>query len=312
VKLEGAVHGERVKDMEPSSHGPAVERALLTAELRRLRLASKKRQQDVAKACEWSMSKFTRIENGASPVTKTDLEALLRQYDVTDSARISELTARARIAREKGWWEEYQFGEDKAFQAYVGYEDGASTIRMSQGLVIPGLLQIPKYTRVIMEAYRISPVVIERTISLRQERQRRVADRAPVQSYILDEAALIRPVRDVMVEQLRHLLNVARKRSVQIRVIPFSRGPHFGLKGPFVLLGFDVSLDDVLYLESARRGDLLIAETKEQVSGPGVPTVADPASEVASYEDGFASLLEVALDPDESLKFIERLARDLS
>jgi hypothetical protein len=91
-----------------------------------------------------------------------------------------------------------------------------------------------------------------------------------------------------------------------------SRGPHFGLKGPFVLLGFDVSLDDVLYLESARRGDLLIAETKEQVSGPGVPTVADPASEVASYEDGFASLLEIALDPDESLKFIERLARDLS
>jgi len=298
--------------MESSSHGPAVERALLTAELRRLRQISGKRQQDVARDCEWSVSKFTRIENGTSPVTKTDLEALLRYYGVTDPDILAEWTARARHAREKGWWENEGFEvTDRAFEAYLGYEEGASSIRTYQ-FAIPGLLQVPKYTRILLEAYRVSPEVIERQIRLRQERQRHVADRSPEQVYILDESALVRPVGDVMPEQLRHLVNVARKPNVAIHVIPFSRGLHTGLRGPFVLLGFDVSLDSVLYLESARRSDLFIAETKEQVSNPGTPTVDNPSEEVGMYEDDFSHLLEISLAPDESVKYIEKVVRDLN
>lgn len=297
-------------DMEPGNLGPAVERALLTAELRRLRQASGKRQQDVAKACEWSVSKFTRIENGTSPITKADLEALLRYYGMTDAAQISELTERARRARQKGWWEGYELG-DKAFEAYLGYEDGASTIRVSTAVTLPGLLQAPDYTRAILTANRISSDAIDGAIRLRQDRQRRVAERAPEQTYILDEAALIRPVNGSMQEQLRHLIHVAGKPTVTIRVIPIRRGPHFGLKGPFVLLGFGGALDPVLYLESARSGDLLIAGTTEQASVPGVSIVPDPSGTVAQYEDGYDSLSEIALDPDESLKLLGDLAREM-
>ena len=296
--------------METSSHGPAVERALLTAELRRLRQASGKRQQDVAKDCEWSVSKFTRIENGTSPVTKTDLEALLRYYGVTDPDQLAEWTTRARRAREKSYWEDFEL-EDKAFEAYLGYEDGASSIRTYQ-FSIPGLLQVPKYTRLLLQAYRVSPDRIERQIRIRQERQRRVADRAPEQIYILDESALVRPVGDAMPEQLRHLVNMVRKPNIAIHVIPFSRGPHVGLRGPFVLLGFDVPLDSVLYLESARHSNLLIAEMKEQASNAGGATLDNPADEVAGYEDDFASLLEIALDRDESVKHLEKIIRELS
>jgi len=297
--------------MSPESHGPQVERALLSSELKKLRTASGETQEAVATACEWSVAKFSRIENGTSSVRKADLEALLRHYGV-DDAHIDELTVRAREARTPGWWEDYDFGSDKGFEAYVGYEDGASIIRMWQPLVIPGLLQTPQYTIQTMEAWGLMPEAITRGVKVREERQQRVAARAPEQYYVLDEAVIRRPVGHAMSEQLRHLIRVAEKPSVTIRVIPFSRGPHFGLRGPFVLLSFDVPLDDVLYLESARRGDLLIAETKDQVAGPSVPKVEDPADEVARYQDGYASLLKIALDPAESLALIEQAASDLS
>lgn len=297
------------QDMSPGSHSPAVERALLSSELKRLRIASGETQEAVATACEWSIAKFSRIENGTTAVRKADLESLLRHYGV-DDARIDELTQRARDARTPGWWEDFDFGVDKAFQAYVGYEDGASLIRMSQPLLLPGLLQIPDYTFQVMEAWDLPPEAITRGIKLRKERQKRISDRGAQQIHVLDEAVIRRPSA-AMPEQLRYLIRAGQQPTVTIRIIPFSKGFHSGLRGPFVLLSFDGPLDEVLYLESARRGDLLISETKEQVADDNVPKIANPADEVARYHDGFTALLDIALDRDESLAFIEQAAKDL-
>ena len=298
---------ERVRDMSTGSHSPAVARALLSAELKRRRGISGETQEAVAKACEWSVAKFSRIENGSSSVTKADLESLLRHYGV-DEGQIKELVELARDGRAPGWWEDYDFGPDKGFEAYVGYEDGAALIRMFQPLVVPGLLQTPQYSWQTMEAWGVPAKDISRGVKIREERQRRVAERRPEQFYILDEAVIRRPAGSAMPHQLRHLVRVAQKPYVTIRIIRFSQGMHFGLRGPFALLSFEGPLDDVLYLESARRGDLLIAETKDQVAGPNVPKVVDPAAEVASYEDGFAALLKIALEPDESLELMEQAA----
>lgn len=296
--------------MNSRSYGPAVARALLSTDLKKLRLASGETQETVAAACEWSVAKFSRIENGTSPVRKADLEALLRHYGV-DESRFGDFNQRAREARTPGWWEDHEFGSDKGFEAYVGYEDGASSIRMSQPNVIPGLIQTPQYTLQTLEGWGVPADAITRGIKLREERQSRVAQRGPEQVYILDESVVRRPPGSSMPEQLRHLIRVAEKPSVTIRVIPFSRGMHFGMQGPFVLLGFEGELDDVLYLESARRGDLLIAENRDQLGGPNVPKFENPADEVAKYQDGFARLLRVALPQDESLELIEQIAHDL-
>jgi transcriptional regulator with XRE-family HTH domain len=296
--------------MSSGGYGPAVARALLSSELKKLRAASGETQEHVAAACEWSVAKFSRIENGSSAVRRADLEALLRHYHVDDH-RIAELAELAREARTPGWWDDYDFGSDKGFEAYVGYEDGASSIRMSQPNVIPGLLQIPQYTVQTLEAWGVTPEAITRGLKLREDRQRRIAARGPEQVYILDQSVIERPSGSAMPDQLRHLIRVAEKRNVTIRIIPFSRGPHYGMQGPFVLLGFDGALEDVLYLESARRGDLLIAENKEQLAGPNVPKFENPADEVAKYKDGFGSLLKTALEPEESLALIEQTARDI-
>jgi Domain of unknown function (DUF5753) len=259
---------------------------------------------------DWSVSKFTRIENGTAPVSKSDLEGLLRYYGETDQQRIAEMVDLARGARERGWWEKYDYGDDKAFESYLGYEDGASSIHMSQGVVVPGLLQIEPYIRKIAETYQVPPERVNRMVELRLERQRRVAARSPHQCYILDESVLHRPVGDVMPEQLRHLLRVADKPTVSIRVISSSQGLHFGLRGSFVLLGFGDLLEDVLYLEGARRGDLLIAE-RESINGQGAQGVVHPSDEVARYQDGFDHLLKIALSPADSLDRVRKAVDEL-
>jgi transcriptional regulator with XRE-family HTH domain len=295
--------------MSPTSHGPAVARALLSAELKRHRNIAGETQDAVAKACEWSVAKLSRVENGTSSVTKPDLEFLLRHYGL-DEKQISELVELARESRAPGWWEDYDFLGDKGFEAYVGYEDGASSLRAFQPLVVPGLLQTPQYAWQTMETWGIAPETIPSKVKLREERQQRIARRRPQQIYLLDEAVIRRPVGTAMPDQMKHLARIADKPYVTIRIIPFERGMHFGLKGPFVLLNFQGPLDDVLYLESARRGDLLIAETKDQVAGANVPKMEDPAAEVARYEDGFGALLELALPPEESLELIQLAAQE--
>jgi transcriptional regulator with XRE-family HTH domain len=293
--------------MSSEELGPAVQRELLIQELKRLRMGSRETQEQVAKARDWSVSKFTRIENGNSPISKSDLEGLLRYYGIENQSRIDELVAWAKGARELGWWANFYDGDDKAFEAYLGWEDGASSIRMFQGLTIPGLLQTESYMRALMSAYNHKPEEIKKSVELRLERQKKIAKRAPEQIYILDETIIRRPIGDVMPDQLSHLLRVAEKPSVTIRIIPYSEGMHFGLKGSFVLLGFGGLLDDVLYLEGARRGDLLIGE--REAIGPGAPDAEHLGTELAWYQDGFNNLLQIALEPQDSLELISEALR---
>ena len=108
---------------------------------------------------------------------------------------------------------------------------------------------------------------IENIVALRKARQDKVASREVEQIYILDEAALRRKVGDTMPDQLRHLVALTDKPNITILVIKFEAGPHFGMRGPFVILKFDLDIDDVLYLESARRGDLIIAPGWRDTTG---------------------------------------------
>jgi transcriptional regulator with XRE-family HTH domain len=294
-----------------SGGSPAVDGALLVSQLRSLRIARHERQEDVAKALEWSLSKLIRVEAGRVRISKSDLEALLRHYEVQDEDLISRLITLARNARATAWWDKYKI-PDKVYSAYVGYEASARSIRMSQGLLIPGLLQTEAYARCVTAVYA-TPEEVEDIVSLRLARQQAVFERGAEQYHILDEAVIRRPVGGarIMTEQLRHLLKVSRRPEVSICVIPFGAGPHFGLRGPFTLLGFDVELDDVLYLESARRGDLMFSTPgstliSEATSGEAVARM----DEIAIYQDGFESLMTIALSPDESASFIELVLQE--
>lgn len=299
--------------MNSDSYGPVVQRALLTRELVKLRQEHKETQQVAARALKWSLSKFIRVEGGDVRLSQADLEYLLRHYNVTNEEYIKYLSDLAEGGRKRGWWQDYKLPNDKAFADYIGYQTDASIIQVSDAANIPGLLQTEPYMRTLLAAeFGAKGEGIENIIALRKARQDKMASRKAEQIYILDEAALRRKVGDNMPEQLRHLVALTDKPNITIHVIKFDAGPHFGMRGPFVILKFDFGLDDVLYLESARRGDLIIGPGGETQQGDPEDVAAARVDDVKDYERGFQSMINIALDPADSVKFIQRVISEIS
>jgi len=286
-----------------SDQGPIVQSALLRAELVRLRKEKKLTQEQVARQLEWSPSKLIRVEGGKNAITRTDLQALLRVYDVTSEGRQERLQALARGAREPAWWNEYRGELDPGFLNYVGYSAGAAFVRQFHGTVIPGLIQTPEYAEVLSTG-KASERARVLAAKLRIQRQQELAKRQnpPRQHYIIDEGVIRRHVGikidpAIMPAQLNHIADLAERDDVvTVRIIPFSAGAHLGLEGPFTILEFDGDLADVLYLEGRPGASLMITGEDERI---------------AEYRDTFELLLEQALPADQSIALIRTAAEDL-
>jgi transcriptional regulator with XRE-family HTH domain len=288
-----------------SDPGPVIQRALLTAELQRIRRNAGKTQEEVARALEWSPSKLMRIEGGNSGISITDLQALLRCYGVTEEARVEELSVLARGARARGWWAPYK---DKlnapAYSTYIGYEGGASIIRHSSPLFIPGLLQTEEYARALTIEFVPDDATLDTVVKIRLLRQDKVfnRDEPPEQHYVLDEAAIRRKVgvqhdNGIMPRQLDHLLNLAARPYMTVKLIPFEKGAYFGSLGEFVLLSFQHGPEGVLFLESGGAG-----------GGDSTVTESDT---IATYLEGFERLRKIALSAEESVNFIREVANEM-
>jgi len=265
-------------------------------------------QDEVARALDWSPSKLIRIEGGTVGISTTDLQALLRHYGVNGDGEVGRLTDLARGSRERGWWQAYQADLDPNFRAYLGYEMGASYIRQFEGALVPGLLQTEDYAKVVLREYRgdIGEEAIASLAEIRMSRQDQLRDRdpAPDQFYILDEAAIRRRVgatlpggKGIMPAQLRVVIDAAQRSNTIIEIIPFDHGAHFGMKGPFTLLEFDVDLGEVLYLENARGSDL---------------TLMGRDVTVAEYREAFEGLRKWTYDADRSLELLQEALDQMS
>jgi transcriptional regulator with XRE-family HTH domain len=279
-----------------SDPGPVVQRARLTAELQRIRRDAGKTQEEVARALDWSPSKLIRIEGGNVGISTTDLQALLRYCGITNEPQVLELSALARGARGRGWWDPYKEDLGPAYSTYLGYELGASFVRSFSPLLVPGLLQTEDYARALTIELVPDIPVAEAVIEVRMLRQDKMFTREdlPQQHYVLDEAVIRRRVggqvdRGIMPRQLNRLLDLSRRPDITIELIPFDKGSHFGMRGEFTVLGFDNGPAGVLYLENARDKGLTVAESDQ----------------IASYLEAFDHLRQLALSEEESFAFIE-------
>ncbi|MFE9452387.1 helix-turn-helix domain-containing protein [Streptomyces sp. NPDC006739] len=160
--------------------------------------------------------------------------------------------------------------------------------------VVHGLLQTPEYARALYGMRRppFAEEEVERLVAARLARQG-VFDRQPVPvfSFVQEEVTLRRPLggRMVMRKQLEHLLEVGRRRNVEIQVMPTDREDHAGLAGSLQLLRL-------------RDGDTVghneVQLTSRLISHP---------KEVQIHEIRYGIIRAQALTPRESLAFIEKV-----
>lgn len=274
--------------------GPTLRRRRLAAELKKCREEAGLTQEHVSRHFEWHSAKVTRIENARVPVTPRDVNDLLTLYRVGDSEYRDALMTLARLARQRGWWTGYK--DVMRPGNFVGMEADASSAKVWEPIVLPGLLQTEQYMRALMGSGRSHDPqhVIDRRVELRKTRQRRLSGPSPLTLWaIIDESVIRRHVGgpEVMRGQWQRLVATAELPNVTLQILPFTAGEHAFLGGSIALLEFpDVAHLDVVYLEGLA-GDYY----EEQ-----------PA-EVKRYRVEFERLSTLALSREESIGMIQRL-----
>ncbi|MGJ5895045.1 helix-turn-helix domain-containing protein [Streptomyces niveiscabiei] len=292
----------RVSRLEPylnrQDPAPTLLKTLVGLQLAGIREDLGLAQEEAARAAGFSPAKLSRIESGKGrkPPAETDVQLLLRLYG-TDEYEASVLLQLLRRAGEPGWWQRY----DKRlmpewFDRLVGLQEGATAIRTFEIQYVPGLLQTPAYARAVVERGlpRAPSREVERRVDLRMRRARLLhrAD-APALWAIVDESVLLRVLggRDVMREELTHLLEMAGRPHVTLQVVPLDATHASAPPLPVTYLRFGgVDLPDVVYLEHL--AGAVFVEAQE---------------ETEEYRASLDRLADQALDPRDSLDLVKQV-----
>jgi transcriptional regulator with XRE-family HTH domain len=279
---------------------PTVWRRWLASELRRMRAQAGLEQKQVARALRCTVTKVSYFENAQRPVVPRDLdEILLPLYGVPEDEWPTYLKA-AEEARRKGWWEDYDHDVlPDWFRRYVGFEQGAASLRCYQPQVVNGLLQTADYMAALMSEHPVALTASQTSgrIELRLRRQEVLA-RAPDPPgcwVVLDEAVLHRLIGgpQVMRAQLEHLVDMAQRPNVTLQVLPFSCGAHPGIGSSFKVLLFPWDTDPgVVYLESGSSAGLYLEEVDE----------------IEDHTRVFERLCALSLAPEDSVQMVRQLA----
>ena len=282
-----------------AGHSPTVRRRRLGLELRQLREAAGLTLEDVGEKLEWSGAKVSRIENARVRVSPRDVRDLLDVYGITDETRRKNLILLTREARERAWWEDYLDAVQPGVQTVVGFETEAAALHVYDAQLANGLLQTEDYARAVIRAIWTadSPEQLERRLKLRMGRQGVLVKDDPPQLWsVLDESILHRRVggADVLRGQLRRLIEAAEMPNVTLQVLPFAAGAHAGVDGAFMIAEFPAPDPDIVHVEY--RTGALFLDDKEQV---------------LQYNRVYDRLQARAMDPDESVERIIKLAAEL-
>jgi len=246
-----ATRNEEVGRVPDSSGGPTVLRILLGTHLRRLREAKGISAKQAASAIRASDSKISRMELGRNAIREIDVLDLLTLYGVETGEREQLLTL-AEQANRPAWWHRYNDIIPEWFQAYVGMEEAARSIRVYESQFVPGLLQTEEYASAVLSLGDFPIGETERHVILRTERQRRFRQGDLMLWAVIDEGALRCPVAGIAVhlEQLRYLRDMSGTPTLTLQVLPSGMGGHAAPCGFSILRFADPDLPDVVYVEN--------------------------------------------------------------
>ena len=216
---------------------PTILRRRMGAKLRKLRELKKLTGEELADLMEWDRTKVYRIEGGKQKIRPKEVRELLGYLDVTDSDTVNEYVEMAKQTNVKGWWAAYG-PLPKYYGTYVGLETEATEIRSWEPYVVNGLLQTESYARAIISksSMGMPDNEVERQVQIRLERQKRTRG-IPVLS-ILDESILHRVIgdRQILRDQLAHLIDLASQPGYSVRILPFNEGGHLGGRGAITVM----------------------------------------------------------------------------
>ena len=249
--------------------------------------------EQVAAELLCSPSKVSRMETGSRAATLRDVRDLCDLYEVTEPAERVRMSRLATEGKQQGWWQSYDLVD--YFVTYVGLEAEAARLMVFRCTIVPGLLQTPGYARAMHKSGvpEISAKRTEEYIEVRLTRQSLLTgDPSLTLVTVIDEAMLHRVVGGpaVMAEQLDRLVEEARMPNITIRVIPNEVGAYPAMDSNFNILEFHRNTSSVVYVEGLVGWIYL-----------------ERPQDLTRYTEVFERLLEIALNPQESIELMSRI-----
>jgi transcriptional regulator with XRE-family HTH domain len=247
---------------------PSPLRWLIGVELARYRNTAGLSLAQASATLGMSKAKLGHLETGRQQQDPDDIARLLATYraEQRDIDRLTSLTGRADEAT---WWAPWAQVVPDWLKTFVGLEGLASHEVIYAPLVLPALVQTEAYSVGATEgSARVRPDQVERAVSLRTERQRRLLnDTEPLRlTAIIEESVLDRLIGNVetMREQLQRLVELAERDNVEILVLPTAVGRHDSLKGRFTVLQF-AQAQPIGYIEYP--DGAIYVQDQDQVAG---------------------------------------------
>ncbi|MCS7483254.1 helix-turn-helix domain-containing protein [Umezawaea endophytica] len=240
-----------------------------------------------------SNAKISMMENAVRPVNPTDVMAAGFAYQVGGPER-------DKLYGDAVWAKQHRalaaVEESLLFDAardYVELEFEASLLRILGASLLPGLLQIPDYTKaaIIADDPLRAEVVAEQQTVLRSARQGRLGGRDPLRVEAVFTEGLLNYVVGgpaVMRAQLLYLMELSERPNVEIQVVPFRAGAYPAMGSTFTVLSFPHEQHvDVVYVENFMQGQYMEHPRDRELCNLK-----------------FAALRRVALSPGESVELI--------
>lgn len=269
---------------------PSALRWLIGVELHNYRKRAGQTLAAAAKQLGCTAGMVSHFEKGLHFPQPAQIDGMLSFYGAPawDVERLSSLAGRAEQSSWLARWNDIIPDWTKTF---VGLEGLASHEITYTPLVLHALLQTEEYSiGATAGSARVRPDQVERLVSLRMERQRRLfSDTDPLRlTAIIEESVLDRPIAGAatMRAQLEHLVELSTRDNVDVLVLPTAVGHHDGLEGKFTVLQFEQA-QSIGYIEY-----------------PDGAIYVQDQDQVASYTRTAESMRSVALPQRESVEAI--------
>ncbi len=275
----------------------------LGAALRQAREDRKLLLRELAAMIKRDIGVVSRWETGDRTPKPEQVAQILTKLEV-DGERYDEIMTLAYGTNESQWVAITLPEQRQQMAALVDWEQRATRIVEVSPLLVPGLLQSSAYIRGIMTAAGVPEGEIALRVTSRLGRAEAITKRKPAEYLaLLGQGALNQDIggRVAMLEQLDHLLDMAGRPNIELRIVPDHRGWHPGLEGSFILI-------DAARPASGRRAAAKSASIAFVGSRRSVLMLHED-QDIAAYRRALDRVLAVSLAPEPSANLISEVRK---
>jgi len=211
-------------------------------------------------------TRLSNMESGIRPFSPERIRTLACNYACVEKSYVDALIDMAG-RRERGWWERHRGTLPSGLLDIAELEWHAVRVQTAQVMHVPGLLQTEEYARAVFAAVLppLSRLEIELRVAHRMERQQ-VFERSNPLPYVayVHEAALRMPYggTEATRQQLEHLAAQSERESIDVRVIPTSKGGFPGAGHALLYADGAMPQLDTVQLDSAHGPEFTHAEAQ--------------------------------------------------